>query len=240
MAPRLTLATAAAAAALLVLPAVSSAATEIPNIPTGSVSNVTATTAQLSAVVNPNGGETTYNFQIRRTGTTDWETVSGAVLPAGTNAPVPVTAEANLLQPETAYQVRVVAGNSAGEIALDGLAFRTLATPTPTPSASLSVSSVKVKVGKKSAYFTSRVTVSAAGSLGQSATTGSGKKMRTWCTTMTTARNAATYSLKCNLGSKGRRYLKKRPLALTVQTTLRAATGASVADTQPLTIKRRR
>ena len=239
MAPRLTLATAAAAAALLVLPAVSSAATEIPNIPTGSVSNVTATTAQLSAVVNPNGGETTYNFQIRVTGANDWETVSGAVLPSGT-APVPVTAEANLLQPETAYQVRVVAGNSAGEIALDGLAFRTLATPTPTPSASLSVTSVKVKVGKKSAYFTSRVTVSAAGSLGQSATTGSGKKMRTWCTTMTTARNAATYSLKCNLGSKGRRYLKKRPLALTVQTTLRAATGASVADTQQLTIKRRR
>ena len=239
MASRLTLTTAAAVTALLVLPAVSSAATEIPNIPTGSVSNVTATTAQLSAVVNPNGGETTYNFQIRVTGTNDWETVSGAMLPSGTT-PVPVTAEANLLQPETAYQVRVVAGNSAGEIALDGLAFRTLATPTPTPSASLSVNSVKVKVGKKSAYFTSRVTVSAAGSLGQSATTGSGGKLKTWCTTMTTARNAATYSLKCNLGSKGRRYLKKKPLALTVQTTLRAATGASVADTQPLTIRRKR
>ncbi len=239
MAPRLPLATAAAAAALLVLPVGASAATQIPDIPNGTVSNVTATTAQLSAEVNPNGGETTYNFQIRLTGATDWETVSGAVLPSGTT-PIPVTAEANLLQPETSYQVRVVASNSAGEIALDGLAFRTLATPAPTPSASLSVSSLKAKVGKKGLYFTSRATVNAAGSLSQTATTGSGKKTKTWCRTMTTARTAATYSLKCNLGSKGRRYLKKGSLVLTVETTLRAATGASVTDTQTLTIKRKR
>ncbi|MBU3673513.1 MAG: fibronectin type III domain-containing protein [Solirubrobacteraceae bacterium] len=215
-------------------------ATLIPEIADGLASNVTSTTAQLSAVVNPNGGQSTYNFQIRRTGTSEWETVSGATLPADTNSFVPVTAEANLLEPETAYQVRIVAINSAGELAADGLAFRTLATPTPTPSASLSVNSVKVKVGKKGAYFTSRVTVNSAGSLAQTATTGSGKKTRTWCRTMTTARTAATYPLKCNLGSKGRRYLKKRSLALTVKTTLRAATGASATNTRKLTIKRRR
>jgi len=215
-------------------------ATLIPEIADGSASNVTATTAQLSAVVNPNGGQTTYNFQIRRTGASEWETVSGATLPADTNSFVPVTAEANLLEPETAYQVRIVAINSAGELAADGLAFRTLAAPAPTPSASLSVSSVRVKVGKKGAYFTSRVAVNTAGSLAQSATTGSGKKTKTWCRTMTTARTAATYSLKCNLGSKGRRYLKKRSLALTVKTTLRAATGASATNTRKLTIKRKR
>ncbi|MBU6336779.1 MAG: fibronectin type III domain-containing protein [Acidobacteria bacterium] len=215
-------------------------ATLIPEIADGSVSNVTATTAQLSAVVNPNGGETTYNFQIRRAGESDWQTVSGTTLPANTNLRIPVTAEANLLQPETAYQVRVVASNSAGEIATEGLAFRTLATPTPAPSASLTVSSVRVKVGKRGAYFTSRATVNTAGSLAQTATTGSGKKTKTWCKTMTTARAAGTYSLKCNLGSKGRRYLKKRSLALTVKTTLRAATGASATSTRKLTIKRKR
>ena len=84
------------------------------------------------------------------------------------------------------------------------------------------------------------VTVSTAGSLAQTATTGSGRKTKTWCRTMTTARTAATYSLKCNLGSKGRRYLKKRSLALTVKTTLRAATGASATNTRKLTIKRKR
>ena len=97
-----------------------------------------------------------------------------------------------------------------------------------------------MKVGKKGAYFTSRVAVNTAGSLAQSATTGSGKKTKTWCRTMTTARTAATYSLKCNLGSKGRRYLRKRSLTLTVRTTLKAASGASATNTSKLTIKRKR
>ena len=217
-------------------------ATLIPDIPDGSVSDITSTTAQLSSQVNPNGGETTYNFQIRRTGESEWQTVSGATLPANTNSLVPVTAEANLLQPGTTYQVRIVASNSAGELAADGLTFRTLAapTPTPTPSPSISVSSLKARVGKKGAYFTSRATSSGAGSITQTATTGTGKKTKTWCRTMTTARTAASYPLKCNLGSKGRRYLKKRSLTLTVKTTLNAATGVSVTNTSKLTIKRKR
>lgn len=112
--------------------------------------------------------------------------------------------------------------------------------PDPNPvTPSLEVGALKVKVGKKGAYFTSRATVNTAGSLAQVATTGSRKK-KTWCRTMTTARTAATYSLKCNLGSKGRRYLKKRSLALTVTTTLRAATGTSATNTRRLKIKRKR
>ncbi|MFM9126254.1 MAG: hypothetical protein ACKOTA_01545, partial [Solirubrobacterales bacterium] len=119
--------------------------------------------------------------------------------------------------------------------------LRTPAAPAPPgPTLSLTVSSLKAKVARKSAYFTSRATVSEAGSLAQTATTGSGKKTKTWCRTMTTARTAATYSLKCNLGSKGRKYLKKRSLTLTVKTTLRAATGTSVTDTRKLKIKRKR
>ena len=206
-----------------------------PTVSPVSVGAVTATVAPVSATVNPNGGATTYNFQVRKVGTSDWGSFDGATTDDGASSQ-PVTGTANPLDPSSDYEVRIVGSNPAGEAASSPVTFRTLALPSP----SLSVSSVKAKVGKKGVYFASRATVSAAGSLGQTATTGSGKKTKTWCRTMTTARTAATYSLKCNLGSKGRRYLKKRSLALTVKTTLRAATGASATNTRKLTIKRKR
>ncbi|MFM8884767.1 MAG: choice-of-anchor Q domain-containing protein [Solirubrobacterales bacterium] len=208
-----------------------------PTISAVSVGTVTSSSAPVSATVNPNGGATTYNFQIRKTGTSDWGSFDGATTGEGAAAQ-PVTGTANPLDASTDYEVRIVGANSAGEVASSPVAFRTPAAPAPTLS--LTVSSLKAKVGKKGLYFTSRATVNAAGSLSQTATTGSGKKTKTWCRTMTTARAAATYSLKCNLGSKGRRYLKKRSLVLTVKTTLKAATGASVTDARKLKIKRKR
>lgn len=216
-------------------------ATLIPDIPDASVSNVTATTAQLSAQVNPNGGATTYNFQIRRTGESEWQTVSGANLPANTNSLVPVTAEANLLQPATAYQVRIVATNSAGELAADGLAFRTLATPapTPTPTPTLAVESVRSKVSRKGAYVTSRVAVSGAGTISQRATTGS-SRLTTRCRVSKRTTAAGTSTLKCNLGSKGRRALKKSSLKLTLRTTFAPSTGSAVLVNRKLTVKRKR
>jgi hypothetical protein len=201
------------------------------------VGTVDATSAAVSATVNPNGGATTYNFQLRKAGTSDWGSFDGATTGEGT-AGETVSGTARPLEPSTAYEVRVLAANSAGETAGGTVTFRTTAGPNPNPS--LTVSSLKAKVGKKSAYFTSRAAASAAGSLAQTATTGSGRKTKTWCRTMTTVRRAASYPLKCNLGSKGRRYLKKRSLALTVKTTLRAATGVSVTNTRKLTIKRKR
>ncbi len=205
-----------------------------PTLSPVSVGTVDVTSAAVSATVNPNGGATTYNFQIRKAGTSDWGSFDGATTGEGA-ADEPVSGTARPLDPSTGYEVRVVGSNSAGEVAGSPVAFRTPATP-----ASLTVSSLKAKVGKRGAYFTSRATVNTAGSLAQTATTGSGRKTKTWCRTMTTVRRAAGYPLKCNLGSKGRRYLKKRSLALTVKTTLRAATGTSVTNTRKLTIKRRR
>ncbi|MFM9140405.1 MAG: choice-of-anchor Q domain-containing protein, partial [Solirubrobacterales bacterium] len=196
-----------------------------PTLSTVSVGTVTSSSAPVSATVNPNGGATTYNFQLRKAGTSEWGSFDGATTGDGATAQS-ASGTANPLDASTDYEVRIVGANSAGEVASSPVAFRTPAAPAPTLS--LTVSSLKAKVGKKGLYFTSRATVNAAGSLSQTATTGTGKKTKTWCRTMTTARAAATYSLKCNLGSKGRRYLKKRSLVLTVKTTLRAATGASV------------
>ena len=207
-------------------------ATLIPEIPDVSVSNVTATTAQLSSQVNPNGGETTYNFQIRRTGESEWQTVSGATMPANTNSLVPVTAEANLLQPGTAYEVRIVASNVAGELAADGLSFRTLPL--------ISISSVKAKVANRGAYVTSRVSVSGAGRISQRATTGGGPRVKTWCRVTATARSAGTRTLKCNLGSKGRKALRRGSLKLTLRTAFTPTGGSAVYANRALTIKLKR
>ena len=213
-------------------------ATLLPEIPTGSVGAVTATTARLNASINPNGGSTSYSFQIRRVGAGSWDTVTTGSLAEASNTPSPVTTEANLLQPATAYEARVTALNSAGEAVFPAFSFST--SPNPDPAATVKVSSLKARLSRRSAYLTSRAAVSAAGSVVQAATTGSGKKTKTWCRTSTTARGAGSYPLKCNLGSKGRRYLKKRSLVLTVKTTLKSPTGTAVTSTRKLTIKRKR
>jgi hypothetical protein len=112
-------------------------------------------------------------------------------------------------------------------------------TPEPTPGATIKVSSVKQKVARKSAYLTSRVTVSGAGKISQRATTGS-KKLTTRCRVTKTTSSASTHTLKCNLGSKGRRALKRSPLKLTLRTIFTPATGNAVTSERSLTIKRRR
>jgi hypothetical protein len=51
---------------------------------------------------------------------------------------------------------------------------------------------------------------------------------------------ASTHTLKCNLGSKGRRALKKSSLKLTLRTTFTPTTAAAVTSERKLTIKRKR
>ena len=120
--------------------------------------------------------------------------------------------------------------------------------PAPTPAATVSVSGLKAKVSKKDAYLTSRVTVSAAGRIAQAATTsrrvGKGSKRRTQVTTRCRASRdvagAGTFTLKCNLGSKGRKALRTASLRLTVKTTLTPTSGTAASNQRKLTVKRKR
>ena len=112
--------------------------------------------------------------------------------------------------------------------------------PTPTPAPSVSVTSVKQKVTRSTASITSRVTVSGAGKVSQRATTGKGKKMKTWCRASKTATQAGTYTLKCNLGKKGRSALRKQALKLTFRTTFASTAGEAVTNNRKLTVKRKR
>ena len=104
---------------------------------------------------------------------------------------------------------------------------------------SLSVTSIKSKVSKKGAYITSRVRVAGAGRINQRATTGS-KKLVTRCRASKTMAAAGTQTLKCNLGSKGRKALKKSALKLTLRTGFTPAGGSAVFVNLALTLKRKR
>ena len=120
--------------------------------------------------------------------------------------------------------------------------------PDPTPAAVVKVSALKAKVSRKSAYLTSRVTVNVPGKIFQagttSRTTGKGSKRKTKVTTRcratVTAPKADTYTVKCNLGSKGRKALRKASLKLTVKTTITPTNGTAASASRKITVKRKR
>ncbi|MFM8520055.1 MAG: hypothetical protein ACKOB2_06625, partial [Solirubrobacterales bacterium] len=85
----------------------------------------------------------------------------------------------------------------------------------------------------------SRVTVSGGGTISQQATTGS-RKLKRWCRVSRTAAAASVHALKCNLGSKGRKALRKSSLKLTLRTTFAPPTGAAVTADRKVTLKRKR
>jgi len=111
--------------------------------------------------------------------------------------------------------------------------------PSPVPAASISVSSVKVRVTRRGAYITSTAKTSAAGKIAQAATTGTRKK-KTRCKAASKSAAAGSFTIKCNLGKKGRSYLRRKPLRLTLTTRLVPATGTAVSTSRKLTVKRKR
>jgi len=108
--------------------------------------------------------------------------------------------------------------------------------PGPNPSSELAVKNLQARVTKKSAYLTSTVVTGVSGKISQSAVAGK----KTWCKSSRSVSKAGSYQVKCNLGSKGRRYLKKRALALSVSTSLAPSSGSAVSLKRTLKIKRRR
>ena len=103
----------------------------------------------------------------------------------------------------------------------------------------MAVASIAHKVTRTGARVTSRVTVSGAGTITQRATTGS-RKLKAWCRVSARSSEAGTRTLTCNLGSKGRRALRKAALKLTLRTTFTPATGTAATAERKLTIKRKR
>ena len=78
-----------------------------------------------------------------------------------------------------------------------------------------------------------------AGTITQQATTGS-RKLKRWCRVTKRTDGAGVHTLKCNLGSKGRKALRKSSLKLTLRTTFTPTTGSAVTKDRKLTLKRKR
>ena len=109
-----------------------------PAVAVAPAADVTADSADLSGTVDAQGADTTYSFEVSLDGG-DWtaidpdqdgpETIAGS-----TTGPQPVTAQATDLQPNKAYQQRIVANNPGGQTIETGDGFTTNGqAPTATP-----------------------------------------------------------------------------------------------------------
>ncbi len=134
----------------------------------------------------------------------------------------------------TGYRFTATATNAGGT------SSSSAASSAVTPRAPLTVQRLKANVGRASAYLSSRATVSTAGKITQAATTGTGRKKKTWCKAVKNATAAGSYTLKCNLGAKGRSRLRRQALKLTVTTVFRRSAAAAVTKSSRLTIRRSR
>ena len=90
---------------------------------TGVASQTTATSAKLSAIVNPAGQSTSYSFQLG-TSIGYGTTVPGATI-AGTSTPQGVVTSVTSLTPGTIYHYRVVATNASGSTNGQDVSFTT-------------------------------------------------------------------------------------------------------------------
>ena len=116
---------ASALAVTLALPAAAQAATP-PGVATGGAATITFSSAQLTGSVDPNGAQTTYQFQY---GTTK---AYGSVTPTATAAGTArkaVTADLTGLAPATTYHYRLIAGNAKGQTMGRDRTFRTRRQP---------------------------------------------------------------------------------------------------------------
>ncbi|MFM9076958.1 MAG: choice-of-anchor Q domain-containing protein [Solirubrobacterales bacterium] len=211
-----------------------------PSISTVGVDSTTSGRAELSGTINPNGGATTYNFQIRKAGTTTWEAVVGATTGQGTTTGI-VRGTAQPLDPSTSYEVRLNGLNEAGvEVVSPAVtSFRTDAGPTPPPSASVQIRSAKAKLTRKSAKVQAKVRTSASGRVTLRGTTGYTPR-KTWCQTTKPVTAAGIHTVTCNLGRKGRARVRKGPLGLTLRAQFTDGVNSPVLTSRVLTIPRRR
>ncbi len=124
---------------------------------------------------------------------------------------------------DTSYTFTVTATNAVGT---SSPSLADDAVPRPPM---LTIGIVQSRLFKGSVHLASRVTVSYAGKITQTVTTGSGKKKKTWGTVTKIAKAAGSYTLDCNMGAKARNYLRRNALKLTITTTLRPSNGIAAA-----------
>jgi phosphodiesterase/alkaline phosphatase D-like protein len=101
-----------------------------PAVATGPATGVTSTSATVTGVVNPNGANTTYEFQFGLT--TAYGMQTSAVILSAATAPIPVSQTLTGLAPRTVFHYRVVAlhGSSVSSPGIDGV-FMTHPTKRP-------------------------------------------------------------------------------------------------------------
>jgi hypothetical protein len=124
----------AAAALTLGLSAIAPAQADPPPVQTTPATGVTDTTAVLNGVVGPQENLVVYTFQYGVRGYDHATPVSA--LPAGGNAPRPVSVPVGALTPGTLYHYRLLAGNGRffGWVAGSDQTFTTAQTPAPVPA----------------------------------------------------------------------------------------------------------
>jgi hypothetical protein len=116
-----------------------------PSVATGSASSLTTTGATLSGTANPNGGATTAYFQWG-TSTSYGSTTTSQSLGSGTSV-ANVSANLSGLSPNTTYNFRLVASNSAGTQYGSNVTFKTAAESGPPTIASAIPSPGTVRQG---------------------------------------------------------------------------------------------
>jgi hypothetical protein len=132
------------AVAILVLPVGLAQAVSAPGAQTGSVIDVTGTSATLRGAVNPNGQQTNYTF--------DWGTTTGygqqtpATSAGSGTAGKAVAANLTGLAPGTTYHYRLSATNASGTSAGQDRTFTTLPQPTVSTGGPSAVSSTSAVV----------------------------------------------------------------------------------------------
>ena len=211
-----------------------------PTISTVGVDSKTYDRAQLSATINPNGGATTYNFQIRKAGATTWESFAGSTTGEGVT-PETVRGNAQPLDPGTSYEVRVTGLNSAGVEATSPAVttFTTDAAPQPVPAAFVQIRSAKAKVTRRAAQIQARIRTSGAGRVTLRATPAAGGT-KTWCRVRKTVAAAGVHTVSCNLGRKGRTRIRKSALGLVLKASFTDGTNNSATTQRRFTIPRKR
>ncbi len=211
-----------------------------PTISTVGVDSKTYDRAQLSATINPNGGTTTYNFQIRKAGAPTWESFDGSTTGEGT-LPETVRGTAQPLDPETSYEVRVIGLNSSGVESTSPAVttFTTDAAPQPVPAAFVQIRSAKAKVTRRAAQIQARIRTSGAGRVTLRATPAAGGT-KTWCRVRKTVAAAGVHTVSCNLGRKGRTRIRKSALGLVLKASFTDGTNNSATTQRRFTIPRKR
>lgn len=202
-----------------------------PWISTVGVDSVTSTRARISAAINPNGGATTWNFQIRKSGSSAWEAVVGAVTNQDTE-PVIVSGIAQPLEPLTSYELRLSGINESGVER-----FSRATTTLRTEGVRITSAGARVTAGKVTVK--TKVRTSGPGRVDLRAITRPGGS-KTWCRTDRRVTAAGIHDVNCQIGRKGRKKLRKAPLRLTLRAAYSSGSRVIDATRRNLTIPRKR